>query len=725
MSAPLTTPLEVERDDRSTIAVFGTVTAVVIAALYYIGRIGFDNPSSPILITLGLSLFVGVAPFVAWWFLPRGHYEEAEPWWTSQAFITLIALSVSANFGRLVPALGINLGWVLAAVGYLCGLAALVIWIRKARIPSALAFIVFAAVFAAWACGVAWSTRYKTPVFWETLEYRADVHHDPLYYVSMANNMRTYGVPSTGLDGVPYTPYHYGSAWLNSQWAYLANTDVLGFYSLGPSVIVIPLFFSAVLLLAVEVKKGVMNRGVELRPLRSDYVAWAVFLAATIGIIPSIGLDALGIWNRHALISESYVIGLPVFLLIMCVALAYWRRSKTSHRASDYVFLFVFIPVALVIAGFLKVSTMLLLLAAGLSVVLLGRLYHDRAYAFSAFIAFVVSGLTYKLVSVAAQNQGIVPFAYMRAQIDPSWWPLFPFAHLFWSFVYIVLRLREERVHTIGEFRHAALGGKITDVVVVAVVALAGWGAGEVLDIHGGSAIYFSDVQRWLALSLLMASGWRWVAERRASRASTAGRAIRLSSVLVACLLIPISITIVLNSFRAPATAARADIGLRRAFLAQAGMSGAGSLTNINALADGLRRSPEYNLISSLRSLDKMDPALKRKTAVFIPQSDSIFWHTWREPERCSYVPFLVPAVSGLALVDGMAPVDCDLTVQYGMSKYQRRTTPQTAADVTPLALCMRANAKGFSRLIEISHSDSTHVSQHVIECPTRIALPR
>jgi hypothetical protein len=406
------------------------------------------------------------------------------------------------------------------------------------------------------------------------------------------------------------------------------------------------------------------------------------------------------------------------------VALAYWRRSKTSHRTSDYVFLFVFLPVALIIAGFLKVSTMLLLLAAGLSVVLLGRLYRDRAYAFSAFIGFGVAGVTYKLVSVAAQNQGVVPFAYMRAEIDPSWWPYFPFAHLFWSFVYIVFRLREERLHTIGDLRHAALGGKITDVVVVAVVALAGWGAGEVLDIHGGSAIYFSDVQRWLALSLMMATAWRWVAERRAARVTGATRAVRLSTILVACLLIPISITIVLNAMRAPVTAARANIGLRRAFLAQAGSS-ASSLANPNALSEGLRRSPEYSLITSLRALDNMSPALKRKTAVFIPQSDSVFWHTWREPERCSYVPFLVPAVSGLALVDGMAPVDCDLTVQYGMSKYQRRATPQTSADVTPLALCVRANAKGFSRLIELSHTDSTHVTQRVIECPTRIALPR
>ena len=622
-------PRTFDRDDRATVAVFGSILAAVIAALYYAGRVGFENPARPILVTLGLALFIVVTPFIAWWLSPRGHYDDHQPWWRSQSSFTILALAISALAGMLVPLAGVNVGWLLGIIGYLSALAAIVIWMSRGRILTNLLFVAGAAVFAVWACGVAWSTRYKTPVFWETLEYRADVHHDPLFYVSIANTMRTYGVPSTGLDGVPYTAYHYGSAWLNSQWAYLAGTDVLAFYSLGPSVIVIPLFFCAILLLAVEAKKSWSPaQPANERSLRTDYAAWLLFLAVTVGLIPSSGLDAMGIWNRHALISESYVIALPFFLLVMCTALVYWRRRKSSHRVGDLLFLLVFAPGALAVAGFLKVSTMLLLLAAGLSVVLLGRLFRDRVIILSALLCLGASAVTYRMISVAAQNQGIVPFSYMRFYVNPAWWPYFVLVHLFWSWVYIYLRLREEDVHTVGDVRQAAMSGRVTDVVVVAVVAIAGWAPGELIDIHGASAIYFSDVQRWLTLSLLMASAWRWLAKRRAREREVGATSMTIGSVRISqawllLLAIPVSITMILNAMRAPVTALRANVALRRALRQEAGVTGpvgVRSLADPATLAAGLRHSPDYALISALRGLDRMPHDRKRRTVVFIPQ---------------------------------------------------------------------------------------------------------
>lgn len=721
-----------DRDDRATVSVFATVAASVIAALYYAGRWGFDNPARPVLATLGLSLFITVAPFIAWRLSTRGHYDEPQPWWRSQPALTIAALAITAVAGMLVPATGLNVVGILAAIGYGSAVAALVIWITQGSQRINLLFMIGSAAFAVWACGVAWSTRYKTPVFWETLEYRADVHHDPLYNVSMANTMRSYGVSSTGLDGVPYTPYHYGSAWLNSQWAYLAGTDVLAFYSLGPPVIVIPLFFAAVLLLAVEVRKGwrVAGAGSDT-PLKKDYVAWLFFLAVTVGVIPTAGLDAMGIWNLHALISESYVVGVPVFLLVIATSITFWRRKRSSLRAEGLVFLLAFAPLMLAVTGFLKISLMLLLLCAAFGLAALGRMLRDRLIALSAVLCLGTSFVTYKLVSVAAQNQGFVPFAYMRySGVDTAWWPWFILAHLFWSWVYIYLRLREEKLTAIGAIRHAALEGRITDVLVVAIIAIAGWLPGEVIDIHGGSAIYFSDVQRWVALPLLMASAWRWVAqwsERRRETISPGSflRGMRLSDLWLAAVVIPISLTMILNGIRAPGTALRANIALRRGLYAEAGVKGPVALRSLadrRLLATGLHRSPDYSLIAALRELDETPPAIKRHTLLFIPQSYVRFWHIWTEPERCSYVPMIAPATSGLALLDGMPPVDCNLTNQYGLTRYRRRITPQLPVDVTPVALCAKAKAKGFSRVVVLDASVDSDVAVRAIECPVRIS---
>ena len=42
---------------RATSVVFASVMAVVLAALYYLGRVGFSNPLEPVALALGISLF--------------------------------------------------------------------------------------------------------------------------------------------------------------------------------------------------------------------------------------------------------------------------------------------------------------------------------------------------------------------------------------------------------------------------------------------------------------------------------------------------------------------------------------------------------------------------------------------------------------------------------------------------------------------------------------------
>jgi hypothetical protein len=724
--------LNAEREDRTTVAVFAVVVASVVAALYYAGRAGFDNPARPIVLALGLSLFVSAAPCIVWRLLRRGHYHEPEPWWRSHAALTLWAIGLTAVAGIVAYTTVVNLGAVIAILGYASAVAVLVIWFRQGSQLTNFRFVAFSALFAFWACGVAWSTRYKTPLFWETLEYRGNVHHDPLYNASIATHMATYGVPSTGLDGLPYIPYHYGSGWLIAQWAKLVGADVLSFYTLGPSVVAIPLFFAAVLLLAVEVKKG-FAAGTEGAdpPLKSDYAAWGFFLAATVGLIPTSGLDAMGIWNLHAMISESYIIGLPVFLLVISTALAYWWRIRSSPSAGDLVFLLGFAPVMLVMTGFLKLSLMLLLLAGGLGVVLLGRLHRNRWVLLSLIISVAVSAVTYRLVSVAAQNQGLVPFAYMRFYANAAWWPYFILTHLLWSWVFIFLRLREENLTTVGDLRRAAAEGRITDVVAVAIVTLAGFLPGELIDIHGGSAIYFSDVQRWLALALLMAYASRWLAERRSRLDAVAGAAslssrIRVSQLWLAALAVPLVVTVLLNGARAPATALRANLALRRALYAEAGVRASGgfrSLSDPRVLEKGLLQSPDYTLIAALRALDATPVPTKRRTALFIPQSYDRFWKIWGEPERCSFVPLIATATSGLALIDGMPPVGCNLTDQYGMTHYRRRALPQTLGDTTQATLCDKARAKGFSRVVVLDGSPPSGVTTRAIECSTKVSL--
>jgi hypothetical protein len=113
-----------------------------------------------------------------------------------------------------------------------------------------------------------------------------------------------------------------------------------------------------------------------------------------------------------------------------------------------------------------------------------------------------------------------------------------------------------------------------------------------------------------------------------------------------------------------------------------------------------------------------MPRKFKQRTLLFIPHSYDAFWRIWEEERgRCSFTPLIAPATSGLALLDGMPPVDCDLTDQYGMLRYERRTTPQSSADTTSAVLCAKASVKGFSRVIVLEGSAAGEVVLSPIEC--------
>jgi hypothetical protein len=67
-----------------------------------------------------------------------------------------------------------------------------------------------------------------------------------------------------------------------------------------------------------------------------------------------------------------------------------------------------------------------------------------------------------------------------------------------------LLRLRSEGIGHLADIREAMSENRIVDVEAVVVVALLGLGPGLITHLDGGSAFYFSDVQRWLAVGFLL-----------------------------------------------------------------------------------------------------------------------------------------------------------------------------------------------------------------------------
>ncbi|MEO7368175.1 MAG: hypothetical protein ABIZ36_09470, partial [Gemmatimonadaceae bacterium] len=97
-----------EEIDRLTAAVFGSLLSFGLAAIYFLLRVGFANPLRPIVVTLGLTLFVICVPSVLSDWLNRRH--DTPKWWLSQSLLGILCIAFSALAGAIAYPTHINLG---------------------------------------------------------------------------------------------------------------------------------------------------------------------------------------------------------------------------------------------------------------------------------------------------------------------------------------------------------------------------------------------------------------------------------------------------------------------------------------------------------------------------------------------------------------------------------------------------------------------------------------
>ena len=630
---------------------------------------------------------------------------------------------VVAGIGRASVTAGPTPGYAVSAVGAIAFLVVLAQWLRIANAKHLLGIAGGSAIFATWAAGVVWGRIYKSPLFFEMLMTTGIVHHDGITLAALGNMLRTYHAASMGLDGIaPYMAYHWGTPWLFAQLSNLTSQSVLLFYQLGYVVTMIPLFFGGIIAFAVQVR-GEGFFGTPGDDATRELTVWGIFLAATVGVIPIMGTDAIGVWTSNLMISESYAVGIPVALMLLATVMRFWRdhgsRVMSGDAAAiDYVFLALVLPAGLTVLGYLKISLMILGFGAtGYAALRLGVWKKPALLVVALWVVAVVFA-TYMRTSLVAHHEGIVPLDFMKSFVPRNWWAFFFLAQIFWSLVYVCLRLRQEGARTIGDVISLGREKRILDAEVVALVAVAGVVPGLVLHIDGGSAFYFSDVQRWLSVGLLLAGASALLP--RFERLNL--RRLRTIAILIVAL--PFAVSTLRNSVYWTRTMLAANAGLRRSLYPAAdlgqinpGFRSLPRLTDPAKLRDGLMRGRNYQPVTGLLSLAGMPLSEKRRTAVFVPQTEGKYWSILARPNACGFSGFVVPSLTGIAMIDGMPDSQCKLSPYYGLSLFEKRAGLQSAADITPPKLCTRAAAKGFDRVLQLHFDDRGVMSTSMHEC--------
>jgi hypothetical protein len=124
--------------------------------------------------------------------------------------------------------------------------------------------------------------------------------------------------------------------------------------------------------------------------------------------------------------------------------------------------------------------------------------------------------------------------------------------------------------------------------------------------------------------------------------------------------------------------------------------------------------TPTAKMISFLQNLAVLPIVEKQKTLIFIPQSNQLYWGL---KQRCDAIPFIVPAITGMAMLDGV-PVESCQAKNYGYKLYHLRKESQSEIDKTREVLCKKANNRGFSQIIVIDSDDRQNIIRSDFSCP-------
>jgi hypothetical protein len=336
----------------------------------------------------------------------------------------------------------------------------------------------------------------------------------------------------------------------------------------------------------------------------------------------------------------------------------------------------------------------------------------------SAALAIAAALMVWPTISAPSHQEGVALFDFMKGFVPLDWWQFFFLFHLMWPIVYATVRLRQERISTFGELADAIRARRILDVEIVTAVAIAGVLPGLILHIDGGSAFYFSDVQRWIALTMLLSVVPAVVRQREP------GGFFTLKRVAFGLLALPFVFSTAKNTMFWAERMLRANIATRHALYPPErsaaiipSLRSITQLTDAATLEEGLHRSKNFRVVSEMIRLGETPLTERRRTALFIPQSERAFWGLLTRPGDCTFDGFIAPALAATAMVDGMPPVGCELTEYYGIGESTPRTRPQTEADAEPAALCARARKSGMDKVIVVRFSGTTGLPSSVVDC--------
>ena len=702
---------------RKEISIFSVICAATLACVAIVSRLGFGRGELPsILESLAISLFLVLGPDIARRLAVRT--DGTSPWYCADGFFLLLGLGLVTMLGWSGQYLLFRPIYLIEVAAAICLLLALRDWSSPALGALSAWLVGGSVLLSLWVAGIVWDAYYMHPLLLEGLATGRAFCVDTLMHAAVAGMLKTYGVVATGLDGLVRMPYHCGSHWVFAQMARLTGTTPFEFYQMGYVIIFVPVLLRSVLAFSADLRK------LFHREEKAGWLFWGIFFIFCVGLLRKGFADSIGIWSQSKFVSQSYLMATALSFSFFSM-LAHWgERVPARDKAlgfSDWIFLFVVAPLMTGAIGMTKISLVALIFPAAAYLVL----RTPRLWRLPVLISLGLTLLSCAGVHRYALNLDVsapvAAFAFIRKYVISRWgaaeaaWRVA--MHLvffnFWTLAFVALEAWRLRLAHRPSRLEASRSRETVGAELALFVAVLGAIPGLVWDIPGGSALYFSDFQSWIGLALILFRLPDYSPLISAAvMKEKPGPASRKWALLVGAIVL--GWTLLGNLWRPIGSLVLGNVRMRSEMLLNLGEKEGKGLPSAGLRA-ALERSPGFAVLKALRELNAFAEIDKGHCLLYIPRENAAYWHLLRS---CRLVPFVGPAVSGLALLDGLPEPDCRAQMN-GYERYDMRI-PKVHVSLSEKnsipRLCAMVRSRGMDTLIVLM-PDPSGAAYRRFEC--------
>jgi hypothetical protein len=435
-----------------------------------------------------------------------------------------------------------------------------------------------------------------------------NLNQDTAFHATIAESIKNYGYPSILLNNANFLHYHFGSHSIMALLSIILNVSVFYIYNYFYPVIFIPIYSFLTISVIIEIRKY-KKENTQLSVM--DYIFLSFFF---IGFIPTITLNRLGIWKTSWVVSESFLLALVFFLLYLFLVFLV-NKNLAGNRWKN-VSIFLLTSIFIFICSSMKISIGFLL-STGV-IYLNFRMNTKKLIYWIANIVFlIIFFLSYKLFSETGNNDfQFLSFVRNYAMNGSDYGIIFHYFFLLFFTLFVLYY--QLSVNT--PLKNALITKNFIFEETLVIVSIASLLPGILLNIGGGSAVYFSYFQELIAICMLL--GYN-ISGKLQQKVQAKSAFVRNG---IGFIVILFSFVVLLNSEP--------------------------RILITNRIMNFRNNTPINNLITNVQKINEITKKNKKKSYCIFLADNAQIWDYYKHNRRATI--FFYPALTGIRIINGL-----------------------------------------------------------------------